>query len=76
MTNDWEVYVSSECTGCQEVLAYINLHNIPIEVVNIDQPKKEPSVELMIFPALMSGGRLMAYGEDIIEMLARKLTGS
>ncbi|MEQ8323924.1 MAG: glutaredoxin domain-containing protein [Vicingaceae bacterium] len=63
------VYTSSNCPTCERVEAFIRNNRIDCEVVNIsDGGKNAPHIA--IFPALYIGGKLMAYGPDVVSRLS------
>lgn len=63
------VYICNHCTGCAKVIEYMKSEDINCRVVNVDTDNEAPPIDLMIFPALLSNDKLMAYGEDIMGYL-------
>ena len=65
----YTIYINDHCIGCDKVLNFIEKENIDCEVINIEKGGTAPAVNLLVFPALFIGKRLIAYGEDIIGKL-------
>ena len=71
--DNFKVYINDHCPSCGVVIDYLRRNEITCEVINVDFEHKMPPVDLMIFPALFGGDRLLAYGEDIIETLRKRI---
>ena len=62
----YTVYISNHCIVCDKVLKFLEKEKIDCKVVNVEKDNITPPVNLLVFPALFLGKRLVAYGEDII----------
>jgi len=51
------------------VLKFLENEKIDCKVVNVEKDSIGPPVDLLVFPALFLGKRLVAYGDDIIDRL-------
>ena len=63
----YTIYINDHCIGCDKVLKFLEEENIDCKVINIEKDSIGPPVDLLVFPALFLGKRLVAYGEDIID---------
>jgi glutaredoxin len=67
MLKRYTLYVSNDCSQCDNVLDYIKRKNIECLVVNIDDEGDSPPEPVFIYPVLFLNDELLAYGLDIIE---------
>ncbi|MEM9022208.1 MAG: DUF547 domain-containing protein [Bacteroidota bacterium] len=66
---NYTVYINQGCLACDDVVSYILSHNLQPDIVDVDRDAQEPPIDLMVYPALFEGERLLAYGDDIKGML-------
>lgn len=70
-SSKYTVYISSHCSGCKRVVRFLHRENISCKVLNIDIGAIMPPINLLVFPALLNGKQLVAYGDsDIIGALS------
>ncbi|HCQ30231.1 MAG TPA: hypothetical protein DIU39_08100 [Flavobacteriales bacterium] len=70
MKNEYCIYIRNNCISCQRVAQYIAQNNIRIKLINIDlEDNFSLPINLMIFPALLLGNKIIAYGDDIIRKI-------
>lgn len=67
----FRLYISNDCPACDRVMEFVTQNNIDHELINISDPGKNPVEGVMIYPALLNGDKLLAYGDDIIRCLER-----
>ena len=68
----YTVYVSNHCSSCERVTKFLKEHKIPCKIVNINTDSNHPLMNVYIIcPALFSEGKLLAYGDDIIQKLKK-----
>ena len=69
-TNPYQLFISSKCSCCEEILSYLKSENLSIPVTYVDEEEYTLPFSIMMFPALVLGNKLMSYGcEDIITKL-------
>ena len=71
------LYITNDCPGCDRVIDFLKSGRIDIAIVNVSDPGKQflkPGV--VIFPALLTNNRLVAYGDDIIKKLSTSIKES
>lgn len=68
MTQDYKIYFAPDCHECETVQLYIDEHNISIETEILDKDSRG-NKGVFIFPALLKGDEIIAYGKDIIKYL-------
>ena len=68
----YTVYISNDCTSCERVMEFLKKHKIPCEIINVGKDNKRPQLNgFIIYPALFSGQKLLAYGDDIMLKLKK-----
>jgi len=67
MLKRYTLYVSNDCSQCENVLDYIKRKNIDCLVINIDDEGDSTPEPVFIYPVLFLNDDLLAYGLDIIE---------
>ena len=68
--SSYQLFVSSGCSDCDKILAFIKAKNINISTTNTDNDEYQLPFSLVIFPALLLNGKLVSYGyEDIVSKL-------
>jgi len=68
----YTIYVGEKCSDCQDVLNFIKLKELNVETRNIDNSDDEVPTHIFVIPALVSGEKILAYGQqDIIKILER-----
>ena len=65
----YTLYISNDCPACDRVMDYVNQNNIQHNLVNVQDPGKDPVEGVLIYPALFHNDALQAYGDDIIAWL-------
>lgn len=66
---EYQLYITDNCVGCDRVVEELRNMQFECEVVNVSSRDDCP---VMIFPALKEGDKLLAYGDDIVEVLKAK----
>ena len=67
----YQLYISSACPSCDNVLRKLQEHKIDISTVNIDTESNQLPFKLMVIPALVKENKLISYGcNDIIASLS------
>ncbi len=70
--NAYQLFVSSGCSDCDKILAFIKSNQINILTTNTDMDEYQLPFSLMIFPALVLNNKLISYGyEDIATQLTK-----
>ncbi|MBL4624568.1 MAG: hypothetical protein JKY42_05455 [Flavobacteriales bacterium] len=69
----YTLYIANYCPSCTRVKEFISAHEIDCEVINLDESEVETPMPIMIFPALIQGDKLLAYGCDIKPYFKRVL---
>ena len=69
MKNEYCIYIRTNCRSCQRIAQFIKEKRINIRLINIDNQDEKLPARLMIFPALLLGNKIIAYGDDIIDRL-------
>lgn len=67
----YTVYTANYCPTCTKVVDFIEKNKFACEVVNTDEQDVDPPIPIMIFPALLEGNRLIAYGSDINDFMVK-----
>jgi glutaredoxin len=71
MKNEYRIYIRNNCLSCNRIAHFIKEKNINIRLINIDLATDyQLPVNVMIFPALLLGNNIIAYGDDIIQKLS------
>jgi glutaredoxin len=66
----YQLFISSKCSCCEEVLSYLKTKNITLTITNVDKDKYVLPFSVLLFPALVLGNKLIGYGfEDIVAKL-------
>jgi hypothetical protein len=66
----YKLFISSKCSCCSDVLAFVKSKNLSISITNVDEEEYNLPFSIMMFPALVLGDKLMSYGcDDIISRL-------
>ena len=65
----YKIYIANDCPACDRVLEYVTQNEVEHELVNVNDPGKEPVAGVLIYPALFAEDSLQAYGDDIITWL-------
>ena len=67
-----ELYISDQCIACDIVEAFIEENDIDCRVLKLETGvKNRGKISILVFPALVDNGNLIAYGEDIITYLKK-----
>jgi hypothetical protein len=65
-----QLFISSKCSCCSKVMAYLKAKNINISITNVDKEVYTLPFSIIMFPALVIGNQLVSYGfEDIVAKL-------
>lgn len=62
----YTLYISNHCSRCDKVVEYLGSKNVDFNVINIDEESDSSVFPVMVIPALMLDGKLLAYGQDIV----------
>lgn len=65
------LYIANYCPGCVKVKDFITANNVTCKIINLDETPVETPIPIMIFPALVKGNKLIAYGSDITPYFKR-----
>ena len=66
----YQLYISSTCASCDNVLHKLKEHNLNVSTVNIDTENYRLPFKIMVIPALVKDNKLISYGcKDIINNL-------
>ena len=69
-SNSYQLFITSKCSCCEDVLAFVKSEKLTISITNVDEEEYNLPFSVMMFPALVLGNKLMSYGcEDIISKL-------
>lgn len=66
---NYTLYICNHCLSCERVISFLRERSIRLKEVNLDADKGEDLPPLLVVPALLSDGKIIAYGADIIEYL-------
>jgi glutaredoxin len=66
----YQLFTSSKCSCCEEVISYLKTKKITLTITNVDKDKYVLPFSLLLFPALVLGNKLIGYGfKDIVAKL-------
>ncbi len=69
----YRIYIGEGCHDCEKVLAWVKDQNIPVSIVDTDQPGDEqPPFAVFARPALFENDKLLAYGMDIVDYFKKR----
>ena len=69
----YTIYIASHCTDCDQIAEYLDNHDFPVEVLDLDRSSAEAPSNVYVVPALLEQGRILAYGkQDIIRLLEKR----
>ncbi len=60
----YTLYISDHCASCDRAVQYLEEKQVHYQTVNLNQEKERP-LNVMIIPALLKDGKLIAFGPDI-----------
>lgn len=67
----YQLYISSTCKSCDNVLHKLEEHKIDVSTINVDTEKYQLPFKIMIIPALVKDEKLISYGcDDILASLS------
>lgn len=66
----YQLFISSKCSCCEKVLAYLKTKDITLTITNVDKDEYVLPFSMFMFPALVLGNQLISYGfDDIVAKL-------
>ena len=69
-TFKYQLFISTACCGCDQILGHLKKENISVTTVNIDSEETNLPFSLTILPALVKEKKLISYGvDDILQHL-------
>ena len=72
MNNNYQLYISNNCGGCNKVVSLLKREKITVPTINVDDENYSSSFPLLIFPALVKNDKVISYGaKDIINHLKK-----
>lgn len=60
----YTLYISDHCASCDRAVQYLEEKQVHYQTVNLNREKERP-LNVMIIPALLKDGKLIAFGPDI-----------
>lgn len=71
--SDYILFIVSYCPSCNQVEKLIATNRLRCKIVNVDEEQEKLPFPIMIYPALIKGDKLMAYGNDIGSYLEKTI---
>lgn len=70
----YTIFITKDCSACVRVETFVFDRVIDCEIIMIDDSNKGKYGDLpLIYPALYEDTRLLAYGDDIITALGKRV---
>ncbi len=60
----YTLYISDHCSSCERAIRYLEESKVHFQTVKLNQQMEVPC-NVMIVPALLQDGELIAFGPDI-----------
>ena len=70
-----ELYVTDQCVACTIAVEFIEENKIECRVVHlVSGARDQGEANILVFPALIKSGNLIAYGKDIIGYFKKRFS--
>ena len=58
------LYIADHCSSCDQAIEYLSEKEVSFRTINLNRVNDRPQ-HVMIVPALLKDGKLLAFGPDI-----------
>ena len=60
----YTLYIADHCSSCDKAVRYLSEKEVSFHTINLNRVNERPQ-NVMIVPALLKDGKLLAFGPDI-----------
>ena len=61
---NYTLYIADHCSSCDQAVRFLSEKEVSFDTINLDRVNERPQ-NVMIVPALLKDGKLLAFGPDI-----------
>lgn len=67
--SNYVVYIAPDCHECESVSTFLLEKKVDVPIIKLEDSKEWLDKGLFVFPVLVNGEEVIAYGWDIVEYL-------